>query len=77
MIKMFKNHVKELVEDINGNHVIQKSLNCFVAPFNDFIFDEMIEGSEPKFYVKPYYPDLDTITLYIESDERFFGKDII
>lgn len=42
MIKMFKNHVKELVEDINGNHVIQKSLNCFVAPFNDFIFDEMI-----------------------------------
>lgn len=44
MIKMFKNHVKELVEDINGNHVIQKSLNCFVAPFNDFIFDEMIKG---------------------------------
>ena len=43
MIDILKPHVKQLVEDINGNHVIQKSLTTFIAPYNNFIFDEMIK----------------------------------
>jgi hypothetical protein len=43
MIEILKPHVKALVEDINGNHVIQKSLFVYKSPFNDFIFEEMIK----------------------------------
>jgi hypothetical protein len=43
MIDILKDHVKPLVEDINGNHVIQKSLQAFKEPYNNFIFEQMIK----------------------------------
>lgn len=39
---LLKDHVQSLVEDINGNHVIQKILFTFKAPDNEFIFETMI-----------------------------------
>lgn len=35
-------HIKQLTEDINGNHVVQKILFTFKAPHNQFIFDTMV-----------------------------------
>ena len=43
IISLLKGHVKTLVEDINGNHAIQKILFTFKAPNNEFIFDTMIK----------------------------------
>jgi pumilio RNA-binding family len=43
VIGVLKDHVRTLVEDINGNHAIQKILFTFKAPNNEFIFDKMIE----------------------------------
>jgi pumilio RNA-binding family len=34
--------VRELAEDINGNHVIQKILSCWTPEHNQFIYDAMI-----------------------------------
>lgn len=42
MSNLLMPHVKTLVEDINGNHVIQKILFTFKAPDNEFIFQTMI-----------------------------------
>lgn len=43
IIDLLKDHVRTLVEDINGNHAIQKILFTFKAPNNEFIFETMIE----------------------------------
>lgn len=43
IINLLKDHVKDLVEDINGNHAIQKALVVFRPKNNEFIFDKMIE----------------------------------
>jgi hypothetical protein len=43
MACLLKPHVRPLVEDINGNHVIQKILFTFKAPNNEFIFETMIK----------------------------------
>lgn len=43
IINLLKDHVKDLVEDINGNHAIQKALVAFSPVNNQFIFDKMIE----------------------------------
>lgn len=43
IIQFLKSHVRVLVQDINGNHVIQKVLFTFKAPNNEFIFENMIE----------------------------------
>jgi hypothetical protein len=42
MSNLLKPYVRTLVEDINGNHVIQKILFTFKAPHNEFIFQTMI-----------------------------------
>ena len=42
IIDLLKDHVRVLVEDINGNHAIQKILFTFKAPDNEFIFETMI-----------------------------------
>lgn len=42
IVDMLKDNVKTLVEDINGNHAIQKVLFTFLAPTNEFIFENMI-----------------------------------
>jgi len=42
IINLIKEHVQTLVEDINGNHVIQKILFTFKAPDNEFIYEAMI-----------------------------------
>jgi len=42
IVDLLKDHVQTLVEDINGNHVIQKILLTFKAPDNEFIFETMI-----------------------------------
>ena len=38
-----KDKVRELAEDINGNHVIQKILFTWKPEFNQFIYDAMIK----------------------------------
>lgn len=38
-----KDRVRELAEDINGNHVIQKILSTWKPEFNQFIYDAMIK----------------------------------
>jgi hypothetical protein len=43
IIDLLKDHVKTLVEDINGNHAIQRILFTFGAPNNEFIFETMIK----------------------------------
>ena len=43
IINVLKDDVKTLVEDINGNHAIQKMLFTFKAPNNEFIFEKMID----------------------------------
>lgn len=43
IIDLLKDHVRVLVEDINGNHAIQKILFTFKAPDNEFIFETMID----------------------------------
>ena len=43
IINLLKDHVKNLVEDTNGNHAIQKALVVFKPTNNEFIFDKMIE----------------------------------
>lgn len=42
LIGILKDHVQTLVEDINGNHAIQKVLFTFKPPNNEFIFEKMI-----------------------------------
>lgn len=43
IIDLLKDHVRTLVEDINGNHAITKILFTFKAPDNEFIYDTMID----------------------------------
>jgi hypothetical protein len=35
------NRIKEMSEDINGNHVIQKILQCWKPSQNQFLYDAM------------------------------------
>ena len=37
-----KDRIKEMSEDINGNHVIQKILQCWPVEHNQFLYDAMI-----------------------------------
>lgn len=37
-----KHRVRDLAEDINGNHVIQKILVAWKPEYNQFIYDAMI-----------------------------------
>eukprot|EP01066_Platyproteum_vivax_P008895 Platyproteum_vivax@DN3852_c0_g1_i1.p1 len=36
-------HITDLVQDQNGNHVVQKLLVAFNSPTNDFIYDAIVE----------------------------------
>ena len=39
--KYMKDRIKEMSEDINGNHVIQKILQCWASEHNQFLYDAM------------------------------------
>lgn len=43
VVSILQDHVRTLVEDINGNHAIQKVLFTFRSPNNQFIFDQMAQ----------------------------------
>lgn len=41
IIKAIRNHVVELIKDLNGNHVIQKCIYLLSPTFNQFIYDSV------------------------------------
>mmetsp|Transcript_15997 Transcript_15997/g.17886 ORF Transcript_15997/g.17886 Transcript_15997/m.17886 type:complete len:510 (-) Transcript_15997:856-2385(-) len=47
IILSLRGAVVPLVKDLNGNHVVQRCLNTFKAPNNQFVYDAMEEGCVP------------------------------
>ena len=44
IIEMMRTHITDVIMDTNGNHVIQLCLISILAPYNDFIYDEVREN---------------------------------
>jgi len=42
LIAYLSTRVRDLAEDINGNHVIQKILSSWSPKYNQFIYDSMV-----------------------------------